>query len=143
MRLENVGILVIKGFTNLRELENYRKVMVNRDFQLPEGVRPIMISKYNFELLLKEGRSFEEYFRFEENAMTEEAVETALEGADLEEESEEPSETEETEESEPSENSEETGARWIGYCSRRLHGHAVTLDFVLVGNSLGYDYGVV
>ncbi len=108
MSFDNVGILVIKGFTNLRELENYRKVMVNRDFQLPEGVRPIMISKYNFELLLKEGRSFEEYFRFEENAMTEEAVETALEGADLEEESEEPSETEETEESEPSENSEET-----------------------------------
>ncbi len=88
MSFDNVGILIIKGFTNLRELENYRKVMANRDFQLPEGVRPIMISKYNFELLLKEGRSFEEYFRFEENAMTEEAVETALEGADLEEESE-------------------------------------------------------
>ncbi|MDE6551595.1 MAG: tetratricopeptide repeat protein, partial [Muribaculaceae bacterium] len=73
MSFDNVGILVIKGFSNLRELENYRKVMVNRDFQLPEGVRPIMISKYNFELLLKEGRSFEEYFRFEENSMAEEA----------------------------------------------------------------------
>ena len=80
MSFDNVGILVIKGFSNLRELENYRRVMTNRDFQLPEGVRPIMISKYNFELLLKEGRSFEEYFRFEENAMAEEAVETAMEG---------------------------------------------------------------
>ncbi len=106
MSFDNVGILVIKGFTNLRELENYRKVMVNRDFQLPEGVRPIMISKYNFELLLKEGRSFEEYFRFEENAMAEEAVETALEGADLEEESEEPGTSENSEESENFESSE-------------------------------------
>ncbi len=106
MSFDNVGILVIKGFTNLRELENYRKVMVNRDFQLPEGVRPIMISKYNFELLLKEGRSFEEYFRFEENAMTEEAIETAMEGADLEEESEESEASENSEEFENSENSE-------------------------------------
>ncbi len=80
MSFDNVGILVIKGFSNMRELENYRRVMTNRDFRLPEGVRPIMISKYNFELLLKEGRSFEEYFRFEENALTEEAEDDALEG---------------------------------------------------------------
>ena len=73
MSFDNVGLLIIKGFSNMRELENYRKVMVRRDFQLPEGVRPIMISKYNFELLLKEGRSFEEYFRFEEDALTREA----------------------------------------------------------------------
>ncbi len=122
MSFDNVGILVIKGFTNLRELENYRKVMVNRDFQLPEGVRPIMISKYNFELLLKEGRSFEEYFRFEENAMAEEAVEAAMEGeseaSDMSDESDtsdqsdesDPSElldeSESTEISDPSENSE-------------------------------------
>ena len=77
MSFDNVGLLVIKGFSNLRELENYRKVMTNREFMLPEGVRPIMISKYNFELLLKEGRSFEEYFRFEEQAQIDEAVEAA------------------------------------------------------------------
>ena len=98
MSFDNVGILVIKGFSNLRELENYRRVMTNRDFQLPEGVRPIMISKHNFELLLKEGRSFEEYFRFEENAMAEEAVDAALEG--------ETDSTDEPEDSEPSEVSE-------------------------------------
>ncbi|MDE7347736.1 MAG: tetratricopeptide repeat protein [Muribaculaceae bacterium] len=117
MSFDNVGILVIKGFSNLRELENYRRVMTNRDFQLPEGVRPIMISKYNFELLLKEGRSFEEYFRFEENAMTEEAVDAALEGAgeseiedlDMPEGSESPEDMgnpEEPENSEESENSD-------------------------------------
>ena len=102
MSFDNVGILVIKGFSNLRELENYRRVMVNRDFQLPDGVRPIMISKYNFELLLKEGRSFEEYFRFEENAMTEEAVDAAMEGAD-----EEPEESKTTTQDENSEESEQ------------------------------------
>lgn len=80
MSFDNVGLLVIKGFSNMRELENYRKVMTRRDFRLPEGVRPIMISKYNFELLLKEGRSFEEYFRFEENALEEEAEENIMPG---------------------------------------------------------------
>ncbi|MDE6638512.1 MAG: tetratricopeptide repeat protein, partial [Muribaculaceae bacterium] len=108
MSFDNVGILVIKGFSNLRELENYRKVMVNRDFQLPEGVRPIMISKFNFELLLKEGRSFEEYFRFEENAMTEEALETALDGTETEEESDISEDLEKSEISEEPEKSEES-----------------------------------
>ncbi|MDE6247010.1 MAG: tetratricopeptide repeat protein [Muribaculaceae bacterium] len=66
MSFGNVGLLIIKGFDNLRQLEHYRSVMARSDFRLPEGVRPIMISKANFELLLREGRSFEEYFRFEE-----------------------------------------------------------------------------
>lgn len=65
MSFGEIGLLVIKGFSNLRELEHYRSVMNKNDFRLPEGVRPIMISKHNFELLLNEGRSFEEYFRFE------------------------------------------------------------------------------
>lgn len=65
MSFGEIGLLVIKGFTNLRELEHYRSVMTRNDFNLPEEVRPIMISKHNFELLLNEGRSFEEYFRFE------------------------------------------------------------------------------
>ncbi len=65
MSFGEIGLLVIKGFANLRELEHYRSVMTRNDFNLPEEVRPIMISKHNFELLLNEGRSFEEYFRFE------------------------------------------------------------------------------
>ncbi len=108
MSFDNVGILVIKGFSNLRELENYRRVMTNRDFQLPEGVRPIMISKYNFELLLKEGRSFEEYFRFEQNAMAEEAVDAAMEGAEVSEGNEASEETELSEGTEVTEESEAT-----------------------------------
>ena len=66
MSFGNVGLLIIKGFDNMRQLEHYRSVMAEADFTLPEQVRPIMISKANFELLLREGRSFEEYFRFEQ-----------------------------------------------------------------------------
>ena len=65
MSFGEIGLLVIKGFSNLRELEHYRSVMTRKDFTLPPEVRPIMISKHNFELLLNEGRSFEEYFRFQ------------------------------------------------------------------------------
>ena len=67
MSFGNVGLLIVKGFDNLRQLEHYRSVMEKSPFRIPEGVRPVMISKANFELLLREGRSFEEYFRFEEN----------------------------------------------------------------------------
>ena len=66
MSFGNIGLIVVKGFDNLRQLEKYRSVMAASDFELPEGARPIMISKANFELLLREGRSFEEYFRFEQ-----------------------------------------------------------------------------
>lgn len=68
MSFGNVGLLIVKGFSNLRELEHYRSVLATSDYRLPPQVRPIMISKPNFELLLREGRSFEEYFRFEEDA---------------------------------------------------------------------------
>ena len=72
MSFGNVGLLVISGFDNLRQLEHYRSVMERSPFRIPEGVRPVMISKANFDLLLREGRSFEEYFRFEENAIVDE-----------------------------------------------------------------------
>lgn len=67
MSFGNVGLLIIKGFANMKQLEHYRSIMAQKQFDLPDGVRPIMISKANFELLLREGRSFEEYFRFEED----------------------------------------------------------------------------
>ena len=89
MSFGNVGLLIIKGFDNMRQLEHYRAVMAEKNFVLPDGVRPIMISKANFELLLREGRSFEEYFRFEEEDALEEAeriLEEAEESADGEDE---------------------------------------------------------
>ena len=101
MSFGNVGLLIIRGFANLAELEHYRSVMARSDFQLPQGVNPVMISKENFDLLLKEGRSFEEYFRFrdeeaverredevlgagEGEAAVEEAVAGDIPGADVE-----------------------------------------------------------
>ena len=70
MNFGNVGLLIIKGFANMKELEHYRTVLARDDnFSLPEAVRPIMISAANFDLLLREGRSFEEYFRYEEEAV--------------------------------------------------------------------------
>ncbi len=65
MSFGEIGLLLVKGFENLRELEHYRSVMERSNLNLPPDVRPIMISRHNFELLLNEGRSFEEYFRFE------------------------------------------------------------------------------
>ena len=77
MSFSNIGLLIVKGFANLKELEHYRTVMEKSGLQLPPEVVPIMISKPNFEILLKEGRSFEEYFRFREQAEMD-AVETKV-----------------------------------------------------------------
>ena len=78
MSFGNIGLLIIKGFANMKELEHYRTVMARDDnFSLPPEVRPIMISDENFKLLLREGRSFEEYFDFEareKERLTEEEV---------------------------------------------------------------------
>lgn len=124
MSFGNIGLIVIKGFDNLRQVERYRTVMGESDFVLPEGARPIMISKANFELLLQEGRSFEDYFRFEQEepeppipdgvqealdeVVTDGGEELSDEGEDPEngEESVSPEEQEETEVSESPEESE-------------------------------------
>ena len=71
MSFSNIGLLIVKGFANLRELEHYRTVMEKSEIGLPAEVRPITISKANFELLLREGRSFEDYFRFREESESE------------------------------------------------------------------------
>lgn len=83
MSFGNVGLLIVRGFSNLRELEFYRSVMAEQGFTLPPQVRVIMISKPNFELLLREGRSFEEYFRFEEGAEKDAVEERILGSPDL------------------------------------------------------------
>ena len=110
----NIGLILVKGFDNLPQLENYRTVMAESDLELPEGARPIMISKANFELLLREGRSFEDYFRFEQEepeppipgGLDQEVDEVLTDGADDPEELEE--QTEATPEQEPEETIEES-----------------------------------
>ena len=100
MRFGGIGLLIVKGFANLRELEHYRSVLAASQYRLPEAVRPIMISQANFELLLRQGRSFEDYFRFEEES-SREATEEEIVG---------PGRTMPVpEEEEPSEEAEESG----------------------------------
>lgn len=60
-----LGMIVVKEFENLDELNHYRKVMSqSTTFTLPPGVRPIVISTSNFQKLLDSGASLETYFRF-------------------------------------------------------------------------------
>lgn len=62
-----ISILVVKGFNNFDELIHYRSVMTNEtDFVIPDGVRPVMISTTNYDLLLQ-GHTLEEYFEFFNN----------------------------------------------------------------------------
>ena len=109
MSFGNVGLLIVKGFDNLRQLEHYRSVMEKSPFRIPDGVRPVMISKANFELLLREGRSFEEYFRFEEDDKYDAVEESVLEPEEenSSEESEEIPASEEDVEAVTSDESEE------------------------------------
>lgn len=114
MNFGNIGLLVIKGFANMKELEHYRTVMArDEDFIMPPQVRPIMISDANFRLLLSEGRSFEEYFDFEareKERKTEEAVvgEDNTLPADTPEGQEPAEPTESTEATEASESPDES-----------------------------------
>lgn len=78
-----MGLLIIKGFSNFDELTHYRSVLdASTDYALPKAVRPVMISVHNFDLLLKEGRSFEEYFNFIEESNFDKVEDKALNQGD-------------------------------------------------------------
>lgn len=63
MTFGQLGLLIIKGFANEAELNHYRaKLADDKDFHLPADVRPVVISEENFDKLIRQGRSFEEYF---------------------------------------------------------------------------------
>ena len=85
MSFGEIGLLVVKGFANLSQVEHYREVMSRSDLQLPQEVRTIVISQPNFELLLREGRSFEDYFRFQQQASIEKTEADVLGAAEEEE----------------------------------------------------------
>ncbi|MCM1032534.1 MAG: tetratricopeptide repeat protein [Odoribacter sp.] len=60
-----LGMIIIRDFSSMDELNHYRRVMAaSQEFKLPHGVRPVVISDDNFKVLLSQGRSFDEYFRF-------------------------------------------------------------------------------
>lgn len=78
MNFGRLGLVIVKGFNNTDEVNHYRQVMsTNNNLTLPAHVRPIVISVENFDILLRDGRSFEEYFNFVEEKTytdTEESV---------------------------------------------------------------------
>ncbi len=79
MNFGRLGMLVISGFDNQKELNHYRKTMADSEWiSLPSGVRPVEISSDNFDTLLRDGRSFEEYFRFLEEKQYEDAQSSLL-----------------------------------------------------------------
>ena len=65
MTFGELGLLVVKGFENFDEVKHYRTIFEgDSSLVLPAQVHPVLISVSNFELLLNEGRSFEDYFNY-------------------------------------------------------------------------------
>ena len=65
MTFGNLGLIVVKGFANFSEVEHYRGVWEKDEEKvIPGQAHYVIISEDNFNLLLREGRTFEEYFRY-------------------------------------------------------------------------------
>ncbi len=68
MNFGRLGLLIIKPFANVAEVNHYRSVLqADAALQLPTEVRPVVISARNFDTLLHGGGSFEDYFRYVED----------------------------------------------------------------------------
>ena len=102
MNFGRLGMVIVRGFDNMAELNHYRSVMASSpDFKLQPGVRPIAIGEDNFRILIDEGRSFEEYFRFLDEQNYIDAQEGLLAPEDIEELPEEEPEVAESVPAEP------------------------------------------
>ncbi|MDE5634404.1 MAG: hypothetical protein K2I51_07040, partial [Muribaculaceae bacterium] len=65
MNFGRLGLLIIKGFDNIDEINHYLKVLNESSrLRLPAEVRPVVISKANFDKMLQSGRSFDDYFNY-------------------------------------------------------------------------------
>lgn len=79
MNFGRLGLLIIKGFTNVEEINHYRKVMAQSPtLSLPPEVRPVVISAVNFNTLLKSGRSFDDYFNYMQDKTYRDTEESVL-----------------------------------------------------------------
>lgn len=82
MAFGQIGMIVIKGFTSLANVEEYSKLLfADKQVVISGNVRPVFISKKNFDILLNEGRSFAEYFQFVEE-QSDDAVEKKIHEAE-------------------------------------------------------------
>ena len=81
MTFGRLGLLVVKGFANFAEVAHYRTVFdEDKSLNIPAQVHPVLISENNFQLLLNEGRSFEDYFNYLEQK-EEDNAEAIMNGA--------------------------------------------------------------
>lgn len=79
MNFGRLGMLIIKPFANLRELNRYVAVLAdNPSVTLPRSVRPVIISQADFNLLLETGASFDDYFRYLDEQNYKQAQENVL-----------------------------------------------------------------
>lgn len=63
MNFGNLGLLLVKGFTDLRQAEHYRGILESDNGPaLPSEAIVVIISEDNFNTLLRSGGSFEQYF---------------------------------------------------------------------------------
>jgi hypothetical protein len=65
MNFGTLGLLVVKGMENFKEATNYRTVFEqDQSINVPRQVHYVIISVDNFNLLINEGRTFEDYFNY-------------------------------------------------------------------------------
>ena len=65
MSFGSLGLLVVKTMDNFKEAVNYRSVFEqDQSITIPRQVHYVIISVDNFNLLLNEGRTFEDYFNY-------------------------------------------------------------------------------
>ena len=65
MNFGTLGLLVVKGLDNFKEATNYRSLFEkDQTIRVPRQVHYVIISVDNFNLLLNEGRTFEDYFNY-------------------------------------------------------------------------------
>jgi len=65
MNFGTLGLLVVKTFQNFEEAAHYRTVFEqDQSLNIPRQVHYVIISVDNFNLLLNEGRTFEDYFNY-------------------------------------------------------------------------------
>ena len=65
MNFGSLGLLIVKGMDNFKEATHYRTLFEqDQSINVPRQVHYVIISVDNFNLLLNEGRSFEDYFNY-------------------------------------------------------------------------------
>ena len=65
MNFGSLGLLIVKGLDDFKEATHYRSLFEqNQSINIPRQVHYVIISVDNFNLLLNEGRTFEDYFNY-------------------------------------------------------------------------------